>query len=210
MILVRIGSIYEISSPGTIESHKEKFQLTVEGWNAKNLTSFFTDKRTSSDYYHELNFVSIELLTPDENEKDLNKIAQPHNSGASNYRYTFFGWIYLEDDIVDVSYKENSLIRQLVNPIIVNKERNEKNILWIGVDNTEHDSPWHSQLDENYCDFYYVNSNQNACFFFDQTDATEHSFSIGNTSFYEAIAMVRLDLTLKEGAVLYKDVPVNK
>jgi hypothetical protein len=209
MILVRIGSIFNLSSPETIESHKENFQLTLEGWNAKNLTSFFTDERTSSNYNNELNFVSIELLTPDENEKDLNKITQPHNYNGYNYYYTFFGWIYLEDDVIDVSYKEKSLIRQLVNPIVVNKEKDEKNILWIGVDNIQHKSPWHNQLDENYCDFYYVSSHQNACFFFDQTDATEHSFLIGNDSLYEAIAMVRLDLTLKEGEVLYKDVPVK-
>jgi hypothetical protein len=183
--------------------------LTLEGWTHENLAFFYLDERTSLDYNHELSVVSIDLLTPDSSE--LNKISQPHASSySSNYRYTSFGWIHLENEIIDVTLVENSLIRQLSNPIIVKKNQNEKNILWLGLTNMLHSSPWSIQTDQSYCDFYYDNSRQNACFFFDQTDATEHSFNIGRDSAYEAIAMVRLNLTLKEGEVLYKDVPVNK
>jgi hypothetical protein len=209
MLLVRMGSIYHGTTLGTIESHKEKFKLTLEGWTHENLAFFYLDERTSLDYNHELSVVSIDLLTPDSSE--LNKISQPHASSySSNYRYTSFGWIHLENEIIDVTLVENSLIRQLSNPIIVKKNQNEKNILWLGLTNMLHSSPWSIQTDQSYCDFYYDNSRQNACFFFDQTDATEHSFNIGRDSAYEAIAMVRLNLTLKEGEVLYKDVPVNK
>jgi hypothetical protein len=215
-----MGTIYERGNPGSLEEQINQFSLTAEGWIVKNLASFYLDSRTSSNEWNELNVVSIELLTPDVNSPDKNLISQRHyissktTIGGISYRYnfngTFFGWVYLEDEVIDVKFIENSLIRQLSNPIIVEKNQNEKNILWLGLNNIQHSAPWSIQTDQSYCDFYYDNSAQNACFFFDQTDATEHSFSIGNNSNYEAIAMVRLDLTLKEGEVLYKDVPVNK
>ena len=219
MILVRMGTIYNRNNPGSLEEQMNQFYLTTEGWTVKNLTSFYLDSRTSSSEWNELNLVSIELLTPDVDNPDKNLISQKHyiNSnitiGGISYRYnlqrTFFGWVYLEDEITDVKFIENSLIRQLSNPIIVEKSQNEKNILWLGLNNLQHSNPWSIQTDQSYCDFYYDNSNQNACFFFDQTDTTEHSFSIGNNSTYEAIAMVRFDLILKDGEVLYKDVPVK-
>ncbi len=214
MLLVRLGSIHYRSNPGDADTCMENFQLTAEGWEATHLTHFFLDQRTSSNNYNEIDFVSIELLTPDPENPDKNTLSMPHYRTDFNYNFeiTSFCWVYLEDGITNVTYSndENSLIRQLSNPIIVQKKENESNILWLGLNNLQHQSPWSAQTDTKYCDFYYVNSNQNACFFFDQTDATEHSFSIGNTSEYESIAMVRLDLTLKDGEVLYKDVPVNK
>jgi hypothetical protein len=210
-LVIRKHSIGAQSGFKAVEDYKEIFALGLKGWTLeKNITSFLLDDReTVADWGHNF-FISIDILTPDLTEENsISMLASSSSHWSYNGFSNQFSILPLTSKIKDIELLD---VSKKLEPLhLVTNEEEKNHLIWLGLSSPRLGEAAKSyQADLQFCDCAYRYNSYATTFFFDETQAKNHSFYVYNNAGYPATIVVKLQATTENDTPLYEDIPVQR